>query len=62
MNQQAILDKLGIISLNPMQLEAGKVIPNHPETILLSPTGTGKTLAYLLPLLSKLDSDCREVQ
>ncbi len=62
MNQQAILDKLGINSLNPMQLEAGKVIPNHPETILLSPTGTGKTLAYLLPLLSKLDSDCREVQ
>lgn len=62
MNQQAILDKLGITALNPMQLEAGKVIPYHPETILLSPTGTGKTLAYLLPLLAKLDGGCREVQ
>lgn len=62
MNQQAILYKLGISALNPMQLEAGRVIPNHPETILLSPTGTGKTLAYLLPLLLKLDRDMHEVQ
>ena len=62
MNQQAILDKLGIAALNPMQQEAGKVIPNHSETILLSPTGTGKTLAYLLPVILGLDSDCREVQ
>lgn len=62
MNQQAILDKAGITALNPMQQEAGKVISTHPETILLSPTGTGKTLAYLLPLLSKLDGDCSEIQ
>lgn len=62
MNQQAILDKLGITSLNPMQNEAREVILTHSETILLSPTGTGKTLAYLLPVMSGLDSDCREVQ
>lgn len=62
MNKQAIFEKSGITALNPMQEEAGKVIPNHSETILLSPTGTGKTLAYLLPVVSMLDSDCREVQ
>lgn len=30
--------------------------------ILLSPTGTGKTLAYLLPLLERIDSDNKKVQ
>lgn len=62
MNQQIILEKLGIASLNPMQMEAQEVILNYPETILLSPTGTGKTLAYLLPLMSKMDKNCHEVQ
>lgn len=62
MNQQAILDKLGIATLNPMQQEAYKVIRSHPETIIVSPTGTGKTLAYLLPVVSLLQSHCREVQ
>lgn len=62
MNQQTILDKLGIASLNPMQQEAREVILTHSETILLSPTGTGKTLAYLLPVVEGLDSDCSEVQ
>lgn len=62
MNQKAILDKLGIAELNPMQKEAREVILNHPDTILLSPTGTGKTLAYLLPVMSALDKNCHEVQ
>jgi len=53
MNQQAILDKLGIAALNPMQQEAGKVIPNHSETILLSPTGTGKRWKLDLRLKTK---------
>jgi ATP-dependent RNA helicase DbpA len=29
---------------------------------LLSPTGTGKTLAFLLSLLKTLDADSKEVQ
>jgi superfamily II DNA/RNA helicase len=62
MNQQTILQKLGIQLLNPMQMEAQEIILSHPETILLSPTGTGKTLAYLLPLLSTLDIDAKEIQ
>ncbi len=61
-NQSDILNKLGIETLNPMQQAAGKAIMSGAETILLSPTGTGKTLAFLLPLLEGLDADIREVQ
>jgi superfamily II DNA/RNA helicase len=58
----AILDKLGIKQLNPMQIEAKETIANHSEVVLVSPTGTGKTLAFLLPLLEKLDPYINEVQ
>ena len=61
-DQQDILDKLKIYSLNPMQEEALEAINNNENTILLSPTGTGKTLAFLLPLLAQLDPECEEVQ
>ena len=60
--QQEILEKLKIYSLNPMQEEAVEVINKNANTILLSPTGTGKTVAFLLPLLAELDPECKEVQ
>ena len=50
-NQAAILEKLNISALNPMQEEALSVIKANTNTVILSPTGTGKTLAFLLPLL-----------
>lgn len=59
---QAILKKLGIEALNPMQISAHKAIAENSDVVLLSPTGTGKTLAFLLPLLQRLDPDSREVQ
>lgn len=61
-DQAAILKKLGIASLNPMQEEAHKVISSQAEVMLLSPTGTGKTLAFLLPLIQTLDPNLAEVQ
>lgn len=61
-NQQAILEKLGIESLNAMQLEAQSAIHRHREVILHSPTGTGKTLAFLLPVLASLEASQHEVQ
>jgi len=60
--QQQILEKLKIYELNSMQEEALDVITNNTNTILLSPTGTGKTLAFLLPLIAQLDPECTEVQ
>ena len=61
-NQQDILTKLNIQALNPMQEEAIAVIENTTNTILLSPTGTGKTLAFSLPLLKTLDPGSKEIQ
>jgi len=61
-DQQDILEKLKIYSLNPMQEEAIGAIKKNDKIILLSPTGTGKTLAFLLPLLEQLDPESQEVQ
>lgn len=61
-NQEEILAKLGITQLNPMQLAAQEAMEKSAHLILLSPTGTGKTLAFLLPLLLQLDPTCEEVQ
>ncbi|MEM6686545.1 MAG: DEAD/DEAH box helicase [Bacteroidota bacterium] len=61
-NQREILVKLGIEHLNEMQEEAKLAISSHPNTILLSPTGTGKTLAFLLPIIAALDAESALVQ
>jgi superfamily II DNA/RNA helicase len=61
-NQKEILKKLGIQKLNPMQEEARLAIPTSAEVVLLSPTGTGKTLSFLLPIIAELDINCNEIQ
>ena len=67
MDIQKILTKLHISELNEMQQHAAEaILGSDGDVVLLSPTGTGKTLAYLLPLVQLLDhrdgSDdpCRE--
>jgi len=61
-NKKEILKKLNIEKLNPMQEETGKAISSFNEVILLSPTGTGKTLAFLLSIIDELDEKCTEIQ
>lgn len=61
-NQKNILEKLGIEALNDMQQEAQHAIHSKSEIVILSPTGTGKTLAFLLPLIAGLDRSCDEIQ
>src|SRR5690606_27836957 len=53
---------LGIEQLNSMQEEALEVIDKNASVVILSPTGTGKTLAFLLPLLRQLDIEIKQVQ
>lgn len=60
--QQDILAKLHIDTLNDMQEQALLAITNADNTVVLSPTGTGKTVAFLLPTLAALDADCSLVQ
>ena len=63
MDIQKILTKLRIAELNEMQQHAAEAITGTDgDVVLLSPTGTGKTLAYLLPLVQLLDSTSDDVQ
>ncbi len=45
-----------------MQNEAIKTINKNSSVIILSPTGSGKTIAFLLPLVRLLDADKQGVQ
>lgn len=58
----SVLNKFEITALNPMQEETVKTIRLKKDVVLLSPTGTGKTLAFLLPLVESLDAKCAEIQ
>ena len=60
--QRYALDKLAIESLTPMQEAALHTARESKDVILLSPTGTGKTLAYLLPLIERLKEGDAYVQ
>ena len=61
-SKESILKKFGITELNPMQKEAAASIAPNADTVLLSPTGTGKTLAFLLPIVEMLNPDIKDVQ
>ena len=60
--QRQALNKLSIESLTPMQEAALQAAREKSDVILLSPTGTGKTLAYLLPLIERLKQGATCVQ
>lgn len=61
-SQKEILRKLGIEKLNPMQEEAKLAISSYGDVVILSPTGSGKTLSFLLPIINELDPNCTNVQ
>ncbi len=61
-NKAEILSKLGISELNEMQVQVEKAVINNNEVLLTSPTGTGKTVAFLMPLFQLLDDKTKGVQ
>ena len=55
--------KLGVESLNDMQKATAKAMQaGKGDVVVLSPTGTGKTLAYLLPLIEMINPENDNVQ
>lgn len=54
--------KLGITVLNEMQKSALDCFKKKRDIVLISPTGSGKTIAFLLPVLQELDPACKEIQ
>ena len=56
------LQHLSIDALNPMQEEVIQKASSAGNLMLLAPTGTGKTLAFLLPVISRLKPNQQGVQ
>ncbi|MGE7602723.1 DEAD/DEAH box helicase [Peribacillus sp. NPDC097675] len=59
---QEVWKKSGFAQLTPVQTKTIPVIAQGKDIMAESPTGTGKTLAYLLPLLEKIDPDKKSPQ
>ena len=56
------LTNLRIDALNPMQEAAIDSMANNDELVLLSATGSGKTIAFLFPIINWLQKDKKETQ
>lgn len=56
------LKELGVTEPTPIQAEGIPVLKQGSDAIIQSQTGTGKTLAYLLPALEMIDSSQKQLQ
>lgn len=59
---EKILEKLKITSLNEMQQASLAATKKGSDVVLLAPTGSGKTLGFLFPLLNNLNANVKGVQ
>lgn len=62
LDKTQLLKGLNITQQNEMQLVAEKAIASEKDVMILSPTGSGKTVAFLLPLIQNLKKDLKQVQ
>ena len=57
------LKKNNFLKLTPIQEVSFKTLNSRPfNAIIFAPTGTGKTLSYLLPVLNNIDCEQQELQ
>ncbi len=59
---QKVLDELGFKELTPIQQSSLPILLESKDLIGQSPTGSGKTAAYALPILQKLNLEQRQIQ
>lgn len=59
---QTVWEKSEFGEMTQVQADAIPLILEGKDVIAESPTGTGKTLAYLLPVLNKIDPNKRAIQ
>lgn len=56
------VDRMGFTEMTEIQEKAIPVMMEGRELIAKAPTGTGKTCAFGIPMIEKLDMDCPNVQ
>ncbi len=61
-NLSSSLDNIGIKSLNSLQNRSISAIENNNNVIIISPTGTGKTICFLIPAIELCDSNSNTIQ
>jgi len=59
---EKVLENLKIASLNEMQKAAVAASEKGGDVVLLAPTGSGKTIGFLLPVLNNLNANVKGVQ
>lgn len=59
---QKIIESLNFEEATLVQKRTFEQFNKQKSAVILSPTGTGKTHAYLIPLIEKIDSTRKEVQ
>lgn len=59
---ETVIKNAGFKALNELQEETLKQSEKHDNVLILSQTGSGKTFAFLLPLLLKLDPKSTDIQ
>lgn len=62
MELESIFKKLQIQDMNQMQKSIYKASENETDIVLLSPTGSGKTLGFLFPVLRNLKTNFKGIQ
>ncbi len=53
MNTKTIWELLASHTLTPIQEKTQELIKRGTDVVAISPTGTGKTLAYVVPILKE---------
>ncbi len=56
------LEEQGVVEPTDIQREVIPIALGHGDIVAQAPTGTGKTLAFVLPMLAKIDRDSSKVQ
>ena len=57
MNTKTIWEQHGFHTLTPIQDKTQELIKEGTDIVAISPTGTGKTLAYVVPILERVKAD-----
>ncbi|MEY4291884.1 MAG: hypothetical protein RIQ61_261, partial [Bacteroidota bacterium] len=62
LSKKQLLQALQLDAFNEMQQTMHAASAEHSSLMLIAPTGSGKTLGFLVPLLAKINPELKAVQ